>query len=243
MLECRNVTKEFYYFDYNKFSLRLRFIQAVKGESRRKQPLFSLGNFELVVHKGDSVAIVGSNGSGKSTALRLMAGIYKPSTGTIKVSGRVAAVIELGAGFNSELTGAENVELYGAIMGLSRKELAAQFNEILDFAGVGEFINIPVKYYSSGMYARLAFSVAICVKPDLLLIDEVLSVGDSEFRERCLERLRSFSLNGGTLITASHDLSTIRQLCTHAVWLDKGRLRMKGKVIEVLKAYEESYEH
>ena len=186
------------------------------------------------------MALLGPNGSGKSTALRLMAGIYQPSSGTITTQGKISAVIELGAGFNGELTGRENIQLYGAILGLSRKQLSKHFDEIVEFAGVGELINIPVKYYSAGMYARLAFSIAICVKPDLLLIDEVLSVGDEMFRSKCIEKLRSFLASGRTLITASHDLQTVRTLCVRTLWLDKGRVRLEGKTDDVIEAYQAS---
>ena len=199
---------------------------------------FSLENVNIQIAHGESVALIGRNGSGKSTALRLIAGIYVPSEGIIETRGRLTAVIELGAGFNGELTGAENVALYGAVMGLSRKQMTECFPEIVSFADVGLFINEPVKYYSSGMQARLAFSVAVCVDPDILLIDEVLAVGDEVFRERCLEKLRGFQDAGGTMIVVSHALEVVKPLCPRAIWLDQGRVRMDGPVEKVIAAYK-----
>ena len=142
------------------------------------------------------MALIGANGSGKSTALRLIAGIYRPSSGTIETNGRITAVIELGAGFHPELTGAENIALYAAVLGLPRRELAARYDEIVEFAEIRDFLDTPLKYYSSGMEARLAFSVAVCLRPDILLLDEVLAVGDQAFRTRCLERLRQYHTRG-----------------------------------------------
>jgi ABC-type polysaccharide/polyol phosphate transport system ATPase subunit len=238
-IECLGVRKHFYYYEHRTTTLREWFIRAaLRKPIHVRHPLFSLTGFNLSVGRGESVALVGSNGSGKSTALRLMAGIYKPSEGIIRAHGRIAAVIELGVSFHMELTGAENVRLYAMLMGLSRKQVAIHFEEIVEFSGIRKFIEVPVKYYSSGMSARLAFSVAVCVQPDVLLVDEVLAVGDQEFRERCLDRLRLFHEQGGTLVTASHDFGPIRELCSRAVWLDQGQIRMQGKVKEVLDAYQ-----
>lgn len=204
-----------------------------------RMPSFSLTDFNLRIRKGEGVAIIGANGSGKSTALRLIAGIYKPSTGAVETLGRIGAVIELGAGFHGELTGIENVQLYGAIMGLNHKELAFHYEEIIEFAEIGEFIHMPIKYYSSGMVVRLAFSVAICWKPDILLLDEVLAVGDHSFRTKCLDRLRQFHKGGGTMVITSHDRALVSEFCSRAIWLDRGRIRMEGPVDTVFKAYED----
>jgi len=155
----------------------------------------------------------------------------------VQLSGRLAAVLELGAGFHPDLTGTENVAIYGTALGLSRHEIRERFSEILDFADIGQFIDTPVKYYSSGMVARLAFAVAVCVKPDILLLDEVLSVGDETFRDRCLDRLRRFNGNGGTLIFVSHDLETVREMCTRAIWMSHGSIRMDAAVDDVVDAY------
>ena len=174
------------------------------------------------MERGEAVALIGSNGSGKSTALRLIAGIYGPSSGTIRTYGRLTAVIELGAGFHPELTGADNVALYAAVLGSGRKQLAARYDEIVDFAETRDFMDTPLKYYSSGMEARLAFAVAVCLEPDVLLLDEVLAVGDQAFRDRCQDRLRAFHASGGTLILVSHEMDQIQQLCSRAVWLERG---------------------
>lgn len=238
---CRGVVKHYYFYEHRTTSLREMFRRRVlRRPLHVRQPRFSLADFDLRVEAGDGVALLGPNGSGKSTLLRLLAGIYEPTSGTIEMRGRVGTVIELGAGFHPELTGAENVHLYGAMLGLSRREVAARYGQILDFAGLGDFIAMPVKYYSSGMQARLAFAVAVCVDPAILLLDEVLAVGDQAFRERCMERLRRFRENGGTLVAVSHDPEGIEDLCERAIWLEEGRKRMEGPIREVAAAYSAS---
>jgi len=237
-VELRGVSKRFYYYEHRTKTLREWFIRRIL-----RRPLnvgraeFTLRNFDLRVARGESVALIGSNGSGKSTALRLIAGIYGASSGTIRTHGRLTAVIELGAGFHPELTGADNVVLYAAVLGLGRKELAARYDEIVDFAETRDFMDTPLKYYSSGMEARLAFAVAVCLQPDILLLDEVLAVGDQAFRDRCQARLRAFHNSGGTLILVSHEMDQIRELCSRVVWLERGSLRMDGDVDRVLAAY------
>lgn len=238
-LECRNVVKEYHVYQQRTTSLREWVIRTLLRQPiHARQSIFTLTDFNLTVHKGESVAFIGNNGSGKSTALRLMAGIYQPSSGTIHTFGRVGAVIELGAGFHAELTGAENVEIYAALMGLTRVQFAFRFQEIIEFSGLREFVDIPVKYYSSGMQARLAFSVAICVQPEILLLDEVLAVGDQGFREKCLDRLSAYHEEGGTLVIASHSFDLIRGLCSRAIWLEHGAIQMDGDINEVLDVYQ-----
>jgi ABC-type polysaccharide/polyol phosphate transport system ATPase subunit len=235
---CIDVVKRFYHYTHRTTTLREFFIRSVlRRPIHERRATFSLTDFNLQVQQGESVALIGHNGSGKSTALRLIAGIYAPSRGYIETRGRLAAIIELGVGFNPELTGAENVGLYGAVMGLSRREIQDRFPEIIAFADVGDFIYEPVKYYSSGMQARLAFAVAVCVDPDILLVDEVLAVGDQQFRDRCIGRLLGFQERGKTLIAVSHDFDVVRRLCTRAVWLEHGRVRMDGEVNKVVNAY------
>lgn len=239
VVECRNVSKRFYYDKYRANSLREWFIRRVLRKSIQvRRPEFTLHNLDLEVKRGEHVALVGLNGSGKSTALRLIAGIYKPSEGSIVVNGRIAAIIELGAGFHSELTGAENIAIYASVLGLSRREMAMRFEEIVDFSEMGNFLDIPIKYYSSGMETRLAFSVAVCVEPDILLLDEVLAVGDRMFQKRCLHRLRDYQAKGGTIILVSHQRDQVRELCSRAVWLDSGRVRLDSDVNSVLEAYD-----
>ncbi len=237
-IRCRDVTKRFYYYAHRTQSLRENFIRALS-----RKPLhmgraeFTLQGLTFEVQRGEAVALIGPNGSGKSTVLRLLAGIYQPSEGTIDVSGTLAAVIELGAGFHLELTGTENVSLYGSVMGLSDAQIRARFSEIAAFADIGAFMDVPVKYYSSGMQARLAFAVTVCVEPDILLLDEVLAVGDQAFRQRCIAHLTRFRKAGGTLVVVSHDLETVNRLCTRAIWMDQGRIRMTGPMGRVRDAY------
>lgn len=236
---CRGVEKRFYFYEHRTDSLRQRFIRVLRRQAVQvRRPLFRLEGFDLEVGRGESVALVGANGSGKSTVLRLVAGIYELTAGEIVTAGRTTAVIELGAGFHGDLTGTENVRLYALLMGLGYRELAQRFDEIVSFSGIGDFIDTPVKYYSSGMQARLAFSVAMCTGPDILLLDEVLAVGDRQFRERCFDRLRDFHQAGGTLLLASHDLAAVRDLCSRAVWLDQGRIRQTGAVEEIIEAVQ-----
>jgi len=237
-ISCRGVTKRFYYYQLRTTTLREVFIRSVtRRPISMRSELFTLTDFDLSVRRGDAVGLIGSNGSGKSTALRLIAGIYGPTAGTIETRGRVAAVLELGAGFHHELTGAENVAFYGAVLGMTRKGLQARFDEIVDFAGLEAFIDVPMKYYSSGMRARLAFAVNANLDPDVLLIDEVLAVGDAEFRQRCRERLQQLRRDGCTLLIVSHDLENVVDTCSRAVWLDKGAMRMEGPAEAVVDAY------
>ena len=237
-VELRGVSKRFYFYEHRTSSLREWFIRRVlRRPIHVRHAAFSLRNLDLRVERGEALALLGHNGSGKSTVLRLVAGIYQPSAGTITSSGRITAVIELGAGFHPELTGAENIRLYGAVLGLSRRELLERYDEIVEFAEMQDFLDTPLKYYSSGMEARLAFSVAVCLQPAILLLDEVLAVGDQEFRARCLERLRTFHARGGTLMLVSHELDQIRELCTRGVWLREGEVVMDGAIDTVLAAY------
>ena len=236
----REVSKRFYFYEHRTSSLREWFIRRVlRRPLHVRRAEFSLHDVDLTVRRGEAVALLGRNGSGKSTILRLIAGIYQVSSGTVRTEGRITAVIELGAGFHPELTGAENIALYAAVLGLTRKELAERYDEIVEFAAIPDLLDTPLKYYSSGMEARLAFSVAVCLQPDILLLDEVLAVGDQAFRERCLSRLRQYHARGGTLILVSHELEQLRQLCTRAVWLDQGRIVMDGPIDMVLERYRE----
>lgn len=237
-VECNSLSKRFQLYEHSTDSLRELFIRAVRRRPIAVgRPYFAVTDFNLRVLSGECVAIIGQNGSGKSTVLRLIAGVYPPTTGSVVTRGRVAAVLELGAGFHPELTGAENIALYGVLMGLSRRELAERYDPIVDFADIGDFIQTPVKYYSSGMKARLAFAVAVCVDHQILVLDEVLAVGDEAFRHKCHQHLFDYHARGGTLIIATHDLEQIEKMCSRAVWVDKGRQVMTGNVTEVAEAY------
>lgn len=235
---CKEVYKEFYLYQHRTTSLREYFIRALKKKAiHERQAAFMLRNLNLRVAHGEAVGLIGKNGSGKSTALRLIAGIYRPTSGIVETYGRVAAVLELGAGFSQELTGAENVALKGIIMGLSSAEVEAHRDSILEFADIGDFIDTPIKYYSSGMKARLAFAIVFCIQPDVLLLDEVFAVGDQAFRKKCKQRLVDFLAGGGTMVIASHAEPLLRQLCSRIIWLEHGKILMDGEANEVLDAY------
>lgn len=238
---CKNVRKEFYFYQHRTTSLREFFIRALKKRPiHQRQAMFMLDDVSLCLTSGESVALIGKNGSGKSTVLRLIAGVYRPTSGSVETRGRVATVLELGAGFSGDLTGTENVSLKGAIMGLSPEEIDTHREAILDFADIGDFINTPMKYYSSGMTARLAFAIMLCVRPDILLLDEVLAVGDEAFRSKCTQRLEDFRSGGGTMVIASHAGPMLRELCDRGIWLENGAIRMDGVIGDVLDAYHAS---
>jgi ABC-type polysaccharide/polyol phosphate transport system ATPase subunit len=198
---------------------------------------FALRDVSLRVAGGESVGLIGANGAGKSTVLKLVAGISRPSRGRVRTGGRVASLLNVGAGFHPELTGRENVLLNGVILGLSRSEVAARYDAIVDFAGLEDFMDTPVKFFSSGMYARLAFAVAAHVEPDVLLVDEVLSVGDAWFQDRSLRRMLAFREAGAAVLFVSHNLAAVELMCQRAVWLDRGRVRATGPTAEVVRAY------
>lgn len=202
-----------------------------------REPFYALKNVSFEIEHGESVAIVGANGAGKSTLLSLVAGLSRPDAGVVCVEGRVAALLELGSGFHPDLTGRENVRLNAALLGLSRKRTTELFEQIVDFSGVGEFLNEPLRTYSSGMVVRLAFSVAINVDPQILLVDEVLAVGDQAFQAKCLDKIHELRHQGRTLVCVSHAAGTVQQFCDRAIWLDHGELIMSGPSGEVLEAY------
>lgn len=212
--------------------------EAVLRLGRRRIDEFRvLHHVDLAIAKGSFFGLVGQNGGGKSTLLRLMAGIHRPTSGEITTRGRLSALLELGAGFHPDLTGRENVYLNGAMLGLGRRQMAAAMDAIVDFSGVGVQIDAPVKIYSSGMYARLGFAVAVNVEPEILLVDEVIAVGDEEFQHRCLSHMESLRAGGTTIVLVSHDTALVRQLCDRAGWLHDGRLRAVGDPDEVVGAY------
>jgi ABC-type polysaccharide/polyol phosphate transport system ATPase subunit len=203
----------------------------------QRERFHALKHISFEVQKGQSLAVVGDNGAGKSTLLGLLAGLATPDTGEIEVSGRIAALLELGSGFHPDLTGRENVRLNASLLGLTRRQMEASFDSIVEFSGIGDFIDDPLRTYSSGMVMRLAFSVAVNVDPDILLIDEVLAVGDASFQDKCFDRIRDFRRAGKALVCVSHGSSLIQELCDHAIWLDHGELVMEGGIKKVLDAY------
>lgn len=198
----------------------------------------ALQDVSFEVNHGDSLAIVGSNGAGKSTLLRLAIGIAQPDSGRITIHGTTAGLIELGAGFHPDLTGAENLVLNASLLGLSREQTYAQFDSIVDFSGIRDYINEPLRTYSSGMVLRLAFSIAIRVDPDILFIDEILGVGDQEFQAKCADEIKHMKDRGKTLVCVSHNTDVLRELCEVAMWLDRGQIKMFGPCKAVLDRYE-----
>ena len=207
----------------------------------------ALENVSFTVAQGRTYGVIGRNGSGKSTALKLVAGITKPTSGTVTVRGRISALIELGAGFHPEISGRENVFINGIMLGLTKREITDRFDEIVEFAELENFIDAPVKTYSSGMYMRLGFAVAIHVDPDLLLVDEVLAVGDEGFTHKCLDKFAEFRRRGKTILLVTHSLGVVERFCDEALWLDGGRVRAHGDPRRVIDAYltavEEGEEH
>jgi len=205
--------------------------------TRRQEPFYALKNVSFTIRRGESVAIVGSNGAGKSTLLALAAGLTHPDAGTVSVEGRVAALLDLGAGFHPDLTGKENIYLNASLIGLSRKRVKEVFDEIVHFSGIADFIQEPVRTYSTGMTVRLAFSVAMHCDPDILLVDEVLVAGDQAFQAKCVEKMKWFRRQGKTLLCVSHAAAIVLALCDRALWLDHGELVLSGGTGEVLDAY------
>jgi len=197
----------------------------------------ALKEVSFKVEKGDSFAILGKNGSGKSTVLKIIAGIYKPSSGKVTVNGTIAPLIELGAGFDMELTANENIYLNGAVLGYSKKFIQNKYEEIIEFSELQEFADVPLKNYSSGMVARLGFSIATLVKPEILIVDEILSVGDFEFQQKCERKMNEMINAGTTLILVSHSIDQVKSICKNAVWINKGEVVITGDVNTVCNAY------
>jgi lipopolysaccharide transport system ATP-binding protein len=220
-------------------SLKEYIIKLLKKELYFKE-FWALQNITFEINQGESLAIVGANGSGKSTLLKLICSILDPDIGSITVNGSIAPLIELGAGLDGELTAEENIVLGGALLGHSKKVMLERRDEIVAFAELDGFMQMPLKNYSSGMYARLAFALSTLVKPDILIVDEVLSVGDIAFQKKCEKRMKEMLAGGTTLLYVSHDDTSIRHLCERAIWLKKGAIIMTGDVEEVCSAYETS---
>lgn len=199
---------------------------------------YALNDISFEVKKGETVGIIGTNGSGKSTLLKMITGVLTPTSGNIEVNGKVSALLELGAGFNPEYTGMENIYLNGTMMGYSKEEMDKKVQPILEFADIGEFINQPVKTYSSGMFARLAFAVAINVEPEILIVDEALSVGDSKFQTKCIDKMEEIREKGTTILFVSHATEQINRFCNTSIWIEKGNLKALGKSSEIISEYE-----
>lgn len=204
---------------------------------QKREPFHALKDISFRVERGESLAVIGGNGAGKSTLLSLVAGLCRPTRGRVTVNGRVAALFELGSGFHPDLTGKENVYLNASLLGMSRKQTEQQFDTIVEFSGIGDFIKEPIRTYSSGMMMRLAFSVAVHGDPDILIIDEILAVGDETFQTKCLERIHNLKRMGRTLLFVSHSAALVQRLCDRALWLDHGETVLSGSPEEVLQAF------
>lgn len=234
-IEFSNVTK---WFPHTAGRQLLRTHIVRWFDSGHQQPFHALKEISFRVEQGESLGIVGPNGAGKSTLLSLAAGLVEPNQGRVSRNGRVGALLELGSGFHPDLTGAENLVMNAALLGLSRAKTRALFDQIVDFSGIGDFINEPLRAYSSGMIMRLGFSVALQSDPDILLLDEVLAVGDAAFQDKCRHALGSFREAGKALIFVSHSPAAIHEMCTRAIWLDHGAVMMDGDAWGVLEAYQ-----
>ena len=236
-----NVVQHFRLIRERPDTLRETFARIFRNHSRYHS-FDALKGVSFEVTDGEIVGLVGPNGSGKSTILKIIAGVYRPTAGVVRINGKVAGLIELGAGFHSDLTGRENILLNGLLLGLSKREIRSREQQILDFAELGEFIDSPVKQYSSGMFMRLGFAVATEVDPDILLIDEILAVGDASFQQKCMGRIDEFRQRRKTIILVSHDLTTVRRLCQRVLLIQNGRIRADGTPAEVLDSYEELHQ-
>ena len=219
-------------------NLKEFFIKLIKHELRFKE-FYALDHVSLTINKGESWALVGANGAGKSTLLKLICGILSPYKGSVKVSGSIAPMIELGAGFDLNLTAKENIYINGAVLGHTRKFMKEHYNDVVDFAELWDFMDLPIKNYSSGMRARLGFAVATIVDPDILIVDEALSVGDAAFQAKCRKRIRELLDRGTTLLYVSHIKAPVLELCEHAIWLDHGEIKKIGATKHVYWAYEQ----
>src|SRR5258706_5654005 len=239
-IELTNVTKVYRRYARKKqfATLKSALLKGSLIQDLQPEETFpALQGVSFSVAAGKTYGIIGRNGSGKSTALKLVAGITKPSTGVVKVDGRISALIELGAGFHPEISGRENVFINGIMLGLSKREVARRFDEIVEFAELKDFIDAPVKTYSSGMYMRLGFAVAIHVDPDVLLVDEVLAVGDEGFTNKCLDKFSEFKRGGRPILLVTHSLGLVERFCDEALWLDGGKVRGEGDPRRVVGAY------
>ncbi|MEI6532793.1 MAG: ABC transporter ATP-binding protein [Candidatus Roizmanbacteria bacterium] len=234
MISFKNVDK-YFYFQHQKTVKE--FIQAIFVQQKTLEKVHALKHISFEINKGESVGIVGRNGAGKSTLLKLIANVSQPTKGKVEISGRIAPLIELGAGFHPELTGMENIVLNGVILGLKESYIKSKVEDIVEFAEIRDFIDVPIKYYSSGMYLRLAFSVAIFTDPEILLLDEILSVGDALFQDKCIKKMKEFKEKNVTMILVSHSSELVKNFCDRVLYLKHGELKYDGPVEEGLKMY------
>ena len=233
-ISVQNVTKEFTVYEDKSYFLKER-LSNLKRNRKRKHVV--LKNISCDIKKGESVALIGVNGSGKSTLLKLLNQIIYPEKGKIIMNGKISSMIELGAGFNTDFTGRENIYFNASMYGLGKKDVDPIIDDIIEFSELGEFIESPVRTYSSGMYMRLAFSIAVNVEADILLIDEILAVGDAHFQAKCLDKMKELKKQGKTMVFVSHSMSQVKSFCDRAIWLYNGEIKMDGTVDEVCEEY------
>ena len=239
IIEVNNVSIKFKMTKEQIFSLKEYFIKFIKRQLEFEE-FNALTDISFSVNKGDILGIIGYNGAGKSTMLKVISGIMKPPNGSIKVDGVISPLIELGSGFDMELTARENIFLNGYILGYSKKFIKEHFNEIVEFSELSEFLDVPVKNFSSGMVARLGFAIATIVKPEILIVDEILSVGDFKFQEKSEKKIKETLLSGTTVILVSHDIAQIEEICTKVLWLEHGRVKGYGNTKEICEEYKNS---
>ncbi len=242
MIEVNNVSMRFNMAKEKHESLKEYFLAAVQGRLQFEE-FYALRDVSLTVERGDFYGLVGLNGSGKSTLLKVISGVFKPSAGSVTVRGTIAPLIELGAGFDFDLTARENIFLNGTVLGMTPKYIREKFDEIVEFSELRDFLDIPLKNYSSGMVSRLAFAVATITKPDVLIADEILAVGDFLFQQKCEKRMQELMGGGTTVILVSHSIEQIERMCNKVTWLEKGRVRMQGSCGAVCAAYKELNGH
>jgi lipopolysaccharide transport system ATP-binding protein len=241
VIQVKNATVRFNIASERVDSMKEYFIKMVKGQLRFKE-FFALKNINFEIKRGESWGIVGNNGAGKSTLLKLICGVISPDSGLINVDGSISPMLELGAGFDPQLTAVENIFIQGALLGHNKKFMKKHFEQIVDFSELHDFLEMPVKNYSSGMQARLAFAIATVVKPEILIVDEVLSVGDAAFQRKCINRMNEMIKGSATLLFVSHSNDTVKQLCEKAIWLRKGEIVMSGNSVDVCDAYSKYYQ-
>lgn len=238
IIEVENVSMRFNLSKEKHESLKEYFLAMMKGHLQFDE-FYALHDVSLTVEPGDFYGLVGLNGSGKSTLLKVISGVYKPSQGRVKVNGTIAPLIELGAGFDMDLTARENIYLNGTVLGYTPKYIDSKFDEIVEFSELRDFLDVPLKNYSSGMVARIAFAIATITKPDILIADEILSVGDFLFQQKCEQRMQELMSGGTTVILVSHSIEQVERMCNKVAWLDHGHLRMNGPTAEVCAAYKQ----
>ena len=240
IIEVNNVSRRFILHHERPKTFHELFVRTLERDQARREDFWALRDVNLTVYPGDAVGIIGRNGSGKSTLLKMIAGLMQPTSGTVAVYGTIAALLEVGAGFHPDLSGRENIYLNGSFLGLTKRQLARIVPDVVAFSELEHFIDVPVKHYSSGMYMRLGFSIAIHVDPDILITDEVFAVGDDAFRAKCENIINDFRKRGKTMLFVSHALAQVLSLCDQAIWLDQGKVMASGSSDYVARKYRES---